>query len=90
MFRYTPEQRSAYAEALYDLIRTWVEHGDSPFEIDLKRGVEWCTNARTGDRTPRANPGITLVLRINGGAEDSEGPAIVPTPTVFRPPDPNR
>lgn len=79
----TPEQRRAYAETLRDLIRDWVEKGDASFEIDLQRGVEWCTDARTGEPKPRANSTLTLVLKINGGAEDTEGPPIVPTPAVF-------
>jgi hypothetical protein len=87
MHHYTPEQRSAYAETLYSLIRDWVEKGDARFEIDLKRGVEWCTDVRTGDPMPRANPTMTLVLKINGGADDSEGPQIMPTPGVFGGPE---
>jgi hypothetical protein len=83
MHRYTPEQRRAFAETLHHLIREWVEEGDAHLEIDLKRGIERCTDARSGDPTLRANRTLTLVLKVNGGAEDSEGPPILPTPGVF-------
>lgn len=83
MSRHTPEQRQAYADTLHDFIRTWVEQGDADFDLQIKRGVEWCPDARTHDRRPRANPTMTLVLTINGGAEDSEGPPVVPAPGLF-------
>jgi hypothetical protein len=37
-------------------------------------------------RTPRANPTLTLTLRVNGGAQESEGPPVVRTPPLFRGP----
>jgi hypothetical protein len=87
MDQYTPEQRRMYADHLCELIREWVVRQESGFEIDLQRGVEWCRDAVTGDRTPRANPTLTLTLRINGGARESEGPPIVRTPPLFRGPE---
>lgn len=84
---YTPEQRQRIAEIISDLAREWIVQRESEFEFDLQRGVEWCTDVRSGDRTPRANQTLTLTLRVNGGAQESEGPPIVPTPTVFRGPE---
>jgi hypothetical protein len=77
------DQRRAYADVLCDLVREWIERGESRFDVDLKRGTEWCTDARTHEPLPRANPTLTLTLRTNGGAEDSEGPPIMPTPGLF-------
>jgi hypothetical protein len=82
----SPDQRRAYADALCDLIREWVERGEGRFDVDLKRGTEWCTDARTHESLPRANPTLTLTLRINGGAEDSRGPVVLPVPPLFQPP----
>jgi hypothetical protein len=86
MVQLSADQRRAYADALCDLVREWVEGGENRFEIDLKRGTEWCTDARTQGSLPRANPTLTLTLRINGGAEDSEGPVILPVPPLFQRP----
>lgn len=86
MQSYTPEQRVRIADMICDLAREWIVQRASDFEIDLQRGVEWCANTATGDRTPRANPTLTLALRINGGAQESEGPPIIPSPPVFRGP----
>jgi hypothetical protein len=83
MPRYTAEQRRAYAEHLHSLIHEWIEQGEGDFEIELKRGVEWCPDARTQDRRPRANHTMTLVLTVNGGAEDSEGPPVVQAPGLY-------
>jgi hypothetical protein len=86
MQRYTPEQRKQYAEHICTLVRTWLEEKASDFEFEFERGVEWCADVRSGDRKPRANPTITLTLKINGGAQETEGPPIVPTPMLFRGP----
>lgn len=87
MQQYTPEQRKLYADHICDMVREWIVGRSSDFEFELERGVEWCHDVRTGDRRPRANPTITFTLRINGGAQESEGPPIVPTTTVFRGPE---
>lgn len=87
MPHHTPEQRAMYAAHLHELIRTWVEEGEAYFEMELKRGVEWCRDARTQERLPRANPTLTLTLRINGGAEESEGPPVIPVPNGFLGPE---
>jgi hypothetical protein len=84
MEEYTPEQRKRYADHICDMVREWIERRDSHFQFELERGVEWCADVRTGERRPRANPTITFTLKVNGGAQPSEGPPIVPTPTVFR------
>lgn len=86
MERYTPEQRRQYADLVCDLVNEWIVQKQSDFEIDFERGVEWCTHAATGERTPRANPTFSVTLRINGGAQPTEGRAIVPAPPVFRGP----
>jgi hypothetical protein len=83
---YTPEQRKQYADHICAMVREWVERQDSEFRFELERGVEWCQDLRTGDRRPRANPTITFTLTINGGARETEGPPVVPTPNVFRGP----
>ena len=87
MDRYTPEQRRQYADHLCELVREWIERRESDFDFSLQRGVEWCPDALSGERVPRANPTFTLTLTINGGAQETEGPPIVPAPTVFRGPD---
>lgn len=83
---YTPEQRQEYADMVCELAREWIVRREADFEIDLERGAEWCHNTTTGDRTPRANPTITLTLRVNGGAQATEGPQVVPSPPLFRGP----
>jgi hypothetical protein len=87
MARYTAEQRQEYAEMICELAREWIIDQEADFEVDLQRGVEWRRNASTGDPTPRANPTLTLTLRINGGAQRSEGLPIVPSPPLFRGPE---
>lgn len=82
----TPEQRKFFADQLCGMIREWIEQKESDFDVEIQRGVEWCLNTTTQDRTPRANPTLTLVVRINGGAQETEGPPIVPAPPVFRGP----
>jgi hypothetical protein len=85
MQRYSSEQRRQYAEQLCSLIRDWIGNEDNHFEFGVQRGVEWRPEMGSGERRPRANPSLTLTLTINGGAQDTEGPPIVPAPTVFRP-----
>jgi hypothetical protein len=87
MREFTPDQRRRYAQYLCEMIQEWIGEGTSPFEFEVMRGVEWCTDARSGLRTPRPNPSFTVILKINGGAQDSEGPPILPTPALFREPD---
>lgn len=84
MQRYTPEQRQQYADQICGLIREWIENEENHFEFGVQRGVEWRPEMHSGDRRPRANSGITLTVTINGGAQDTEGPPIVPAPPVFR------
>jgi hypothetical protein len=86
MQRFTPEQRRFYADHLCELVREWIERPDAHFEIEMERGVEWCRDAGSGERTPRANPTLTMTLRVNGGAQESEGPPVVRTPPLFRGP----
>jgi hypothetical protein len=86
MQRFTPEQRRFYADHLCELIREWVVDRDGDFEMDLQRGVEWCREPGAEGRTPRPNPTITLTLRINGGARETEGPPVVRTPPLYRGP----
>jgi hypothetical protein len=81
---YTAVQRKAYAAMISQLAQEWIVDRESAFQIDLERGVEWCPNMLTGDRTPRPNPTFTLTLRINGGASASDGPPIVAAPPVFK------
>jgi len=85
MARFSPEENRRFADMICALVRTWIEEKGSEFDYELERGVEWCQDVRSGDRRPRANPTITLTLKINGGARETEGPPIVPTP-VFRDP----
>jgi hypothetical protein len=87
MREFTPDQRRRYAVYLCEMIMEWIAEGSDPFEIEVSRGTQWYTDALSGLRTPRANPSITVVLKINGGAQDSEGPIGVPNPTVFRGPE---
>jgi hypothetical protein len=83
---YSAEQRQRFAEMLCHLANEWLVEREADFELDFQRGVEWCRNTATGDRTPRSNPTITLTLTINGGAQETEGGPIVPAPGVFRGP----
>jgi len=86
---YTPEERQRFAETLSQLANEWIVRREAEFELSIERGVAWCRNTTTGDLVPRANPTITLTLTINGGAQETEGPAIIPSPPVFRgPPGP--
>lgn len=86
---YTPEQRAQYAEQVCELVREWIVRRESEFAVRIQRGVEWCPDALSGDRTPRPNPTLTLTVTINGGARDTDGPPIVSAPPVFRgPPGP--
>jgi hypothetical protein len=81
---YTVVQRKAYAAMISQLAQEWIVDRESEFQIDLERGVEWCANMLSGDRTPRPNSTFTLTLRINGGASPTDGPPIVAAPPVFR------
>jgi hypothetical protein len=83
---HTPEQRSAYAKNLGDLIREWIVEREAGFELEIKRGVDWCREVTSDTRTPRPNETFTIVLRINGGAEQREGAPIVRTPGIAGPP----
>jgi hypothetical protein len=83
---YTPEQRQQYADMLCEIAQEWIVRREADFEVDLERGAEWCLNNSTGGLTPRANPTITLTLRVNGGAKATEGPPVVPSPPLFRGP----
>jgi hypothetical protein len=65
---YTPEQRQQYADMVCELAREWIVRREADFEIDLERGAEWRHNTTTGGQTPRANPTVTLTLRVNGGS----------------------
>lgn len=85
MERYTTEQRRNYADQICNLIREWIGNEENHFEFGVQRGVEWRPEVGSGGRRPRANPSLTLTLMINGGARDTEGPPIVPAPTVFKP-----
>lgn len=86
MQRYTPEQRQQYADMVCELAREWIVRREADFEIDLERGAEWRHNTTTGGQTPRANPTVTLTLRVNGGAQATQGPPVVPSPPLFRGP----
>ncbi len=88
MQHYTSEERQQYAEMVSELAHEWIVRREADFDVAIHRGVEWCRNNVTGDRVPRANPTITLTLSINGGASESEGPPIMPSPPVFRGPEP--
>jgi hypothetical protein len=83
----TRDQRQRYALYLCEMIQEWVAEGDDPFEVEVARGTQWYTDAVTGLRTPRANPTITVVLKINGGAQDTEGPTGVSGTTLFGGPE---
>jgi hypothetical protein len=86
MRRYTAEQRQRFAEMLSNLANEWIVEREAEFDLEFQRGVQWCRNTATGDRTPRSNPTFTLTLTINGGAQDTEGAPIVPSPGLFRGP----
>jgi hypothetical protein len=87
MQEFPRELRRLYADRLCEMIREWVVEKEAPFEVDLERGVEWCRNAATGERTPRSNPSITLTLRINGGAHETEGAPVIRNPPIYRGPE---
>lgn len=84
MRQYTVEQRKLYADHICDMVREWIERRGSDFAVELERGVEWCPDVRTGDQRPRANQTLTLTLKVNGGAQETDGLPIVPMPTLFR------
>jgi hypothetical protein len=87
MQEFPRELRQLYADRLCKMIREFVVEKEAPFEVDLQRGVEWCRNAATGDRTPRPNPSITLTLRINGGAHETQGDPVIRNTPIYRGPE---
>ncbi|HEX6070824.1 MAG TPA: hypothetical protein VFZ18_13400 [Longimicrobiaceae bacterium] len=85
MRQYTAEQRKRYVDQICEMVREWIGNEENDFELGVQRGVEWRPEMGSGDRRPRANPSLTLTLKINGGAHDTEGPPLVAAPPVFRP-----
>jgi hypothetical protein len=81
---YSDEQRQLYIDQICEMVREWIGNGDNDFELGVQRGVEWQPEVVSGNRRPRANPSLTLTLRINGGAHDTEGQPIVAAPRVFK------
>ncbi|HET8654044.1 MAG TPA: hypothetical protein VFL93_00825 [Longimicrobiaceae bacterium] len=87
MQSHTPEERQQYVDLICELAREWIVRREADFDVAIERGVEWCRNGATGDPMPRANPTITLTFTVNGGARETEGPLVLPSPPVFRGPE---
>jgi hypothetical protein len=77
----SPEQRRAAADALCAQVREWMEDPRNSFRISVVRGMESRVNRGTGFTEKRPNGTLTLQLEINGGAQDTAGPGVLPFPS---------
>lgn len=80
----SPEQRRQAADILCAQIRTWLEDPESTFSISVRRGMDSRMNVATGVREMHPNGTATVVVEINGGAQDVVGSDVVPVPAVVR------
>ena len=76
----SPEQRRLAADALCAQVRDWLMDPATSFEVSVERGMYVRANVTTGVDELRPNGTATLVLRINGGAHHTSGPAVVHVP----------
>jgi hypothetical protein len=80
----TPEQRRQAADILCAQVRAWMEDPQSTFDVSVQRGLDSRMNVATGAREMHPNGTATVVLQINGGAQHSTGPDVVPVPSLMR------
>lgn len=80
----TPEQRRIAADILCAQVRSWIEDPRNTFTLSVQRGLDSRMNVANGVREMQPNGTATVVLHVNGGAEHSTGPDVIPVPAVVR------